>query len=280
LDLLFFALFGAYAHVFGVKPPRRIYAIAAVMVLLVTMRSFLGSERLALIEVLAVWGISSVGLRRGGRWTLTWQLAPLWAAVGVFVLFAAAEYFRSWGYYITQYSSYGEFITARFFGYFATATNNGIGSYEIFGATGVPFRTAIWFYKFPIWGALGLSVEFPAATSFLLRFANPEFSNPSGIFSPVNDFGILMGCAVWMTLGLFSGYLYFLFRNRLPMGVILYPSWVFGFFDIIRIFYWGDPRFLPALLFAIPVYLFVRARVYESRRFVPKPWRDVCPSRV
>ncbi len=260
LALIYVALLGAYAHVFGLPPSIAVKRMAVLAVALVSVRALLGSERLALIEVVSIWAIATIGLTRRRTWPLRYQIAPLAAAAAAFVLFAMAEYFRSWSFYAEQYDSYLEFASTRFFGYFATATNNGAGSFKMLGAVGYPWGTSIWFYKLPLWSWLGLDVQTPPDAGFLMRFGNPEFNNPGGVFAPVNDFGIAGALLVWGAIGVASGWMFVLFVRHHPFGLILYPVWIFGFLDVIRFFFWGDPRCFPALLFAFPIYFFLREK--------------------
>jgi hypothetical protein len=278
LALIYAAILGAYAHVFGMAPSSAVKRMALLVLALVTARAILGSERLALIEVVSIWAIASIGLMQNRHWPVHYQVAPLAAAVGVFALFASAEYFRSWPFYLEQYDSYLEFASTRFFGYLATATNNGAGSFEMLGASGYPSGTSLWLYKLPIWNLVGLEMQVPTNSMFLTRFANPEFNSPSGVYAPINDFGIVGGLLVWATIGAIAGWLFVLFVRHHPFGLILYPLWLFGFFDVIRFFFWGDSRSFPALLFALPIYLCLRQKLGE--RASSDSLADLLPIRV
>jgi hypothetical protein len=127
-----------------------------------------------------------------------------------------------------------------------------------FDTIGFPAMTAAWFYKL----VSLLSAEVPSQTSivaqYLEAFANPEFNNVSGLYLPFIDFGFVVGILVIIAIGVVSGLLYRSFSQLQPAGLIIYPTWYVGLLDFIRIFYWGDSRYVPIIIPAICVVWFVR----------------------
>jgi hypothetical protein len=135
-------------------------------------------------------------------------------------------------------------------GYYAAALNNGALIFTTFDPLFVPDTTAEWFFRFPLFSASGTSAvaDVPGRAEIVfLNFANPEFNNTSGIFAPMNDFGAVGGIVVWILLGLLTGRLFVGFTSGRLMSMLLFPSWMTGVYELLRIFYWGGPRYFPIL---------------------------------
>jgi hypothetical protein len=254
LQSLLIVLLTLYPRLGGQKPPRWFGGIAVALVALAALRAWLWSERLALLELaipyaLLRWG--SVSAAQPWR-----RLAPLYGLAAVLVLFAAGEYFRSWQFYRYDGTGFLPFILGRFTAYYATALNNGAGYFTLLGPAGQPLATAEWFYRLPVWPWLGFN-PWPAdillPPEYLARYANPEFTNMSGLFAPFNDFGTVPGLGLWALLGLSSGRLYAHFAAGRLTGLLLYPTWFIGIAEILRIFYWGNSRYFPVLAGALAV---------------------------
>jgi oligosaccharide repeat unit polymerase len=261
--LLALPLIGAYSVYGEGRRPLAFTYLVAILLFLVVVRAIFTSERFALIEVTLCLFIPLVAFQL--HRSRAYKHLP-WVGGGfIFLLFAAAEYIRSWQYYKSFYASYIEFISLRFLGYLVTASNNAAGLLDMFGPMGQPWFTARWLRRLP--GLEGARSEgSDDYRLFLEKFANAEFNNPSGIFSPVLDYGVAGGMLCWFVIALIGGVLYNLFRRKTPIGVLLFPGFFVGFVALTQFFYWGDPRYFPALVLSLPVLLFVTKRKPIMRR--------------
>jgi len=234
--------------------------VCGVFLAIVAMRVFLWSERAALVEV--VIPVAIVGLSDARRPRLVMVMFPIFAMIALLVFFGVTEYFRSWSAHYSETGiSLTEFVTTRLFGYYATALNNGAVITTSFETPYVPYSLAQWFFAFPGVSDLSISagwdVERRAATFF--NYTNPEFNNPSGLFAPFYDVGPWAGTVVWVALGLMTGRLYAGFVSGQLLPLILYPSWMTGLYEVLRVFYWGSSRYFPVLVF-VPIVYWVLAR--------------------
>lgn len=175
------------------KPIDRYTVYLAVLYLLVTIRAFLFSERLALIEMALPAAFMYLRFRRVQRYSTLLWLGPF-AAVGLLILlFLVNEYPRSWeSFYIHVYDNYFDFAVDRLGLYYSTALNNGAGLLSVLGwGGGDPIFTLDWLIHFPVLGEL-LQI-YPGSDDLYQRFmdgwADPEFNSPSGIFVHFYEFG-------------------------------------------------------------------------------------------
>lgn len=247
--LLAVPLYTAFQGLFGYRPSLLTRRLMAVLFVMIVLRAFVGAERFAILECGAAYLIPKLSLHRG---TLDKRIAllPLAGAIGVFALFAIGEFSKSWPYYKGIYSSFGDFVTARFFGYIATATNNGAGVFETGGPMGVPWFTAAWFRRLPIWdGGTPMGVENYMAV-FLEKFATAEFNNPGGVLAGVMDYGPALGIAFMLLTGLVGGYFWGMFRRGHIAGLLLFPMAYTGFVILTQFYYWGDSRVFTAIVLA------------------------------
>lgn len=249
--------------------PRWIWGLMGLVIGLCVLRSFLWSERIAVLELalpmLMVW-VSFVD-KKPRKWL---NFAPILGVVGVFGLFALGEYFRSWQFYQsnTNFGGFWEFAVLRFAGYYATALNNGAAMAHFQEPFYFPTITAMWFYKLPIWNWIGIDIEPPVGWiwDMLKLYGNEEMTNTSGLFMPIVDYGTFLGILCWLILGMISGVLFRLFKHGELLGLLLYPTWFYGVAEILRIFYWGNSRYFPILLvtFVVVFYLKQRMRIVRN----------------
>jgi hypothetical protein len=221
----------------------------SVFLLFVVARVFLWSERLALLDILIP--IAVIRLAPMNRYRALIATFPLAGTVALALYFGTTEYFRSWAdFYEDTGIPFTEFVATRLFGYYATAINNGAIAFTTFEPRYLPYSTAEWFFKFP-WLPLPEDQQIAAATDrgdmIFSNFANPEFNNVSGVFGPLDDFGAFGGIVVWLVLGAFTGRLYRGFVAHRLMPMLLFPTWMTGVYEVLRIFYWGGPRYFPVL---------------------------------
>ncbi|KQS60658.1 hypothetical protein ASG36_07160 [Geodermatophilus sp. Leaf369] len=259
---------------------RRLAAQLGFVFFLSLLRSFIASERLALVEVsvpvivvLVLAGGRS--LRRGKRAAA--RLAPLVLAPLLFLLFAAFEFSRSWQFFKTRTDeSFPVFALIRLAGYYATSYNNGQLHLVHDPYPGrMPLDSIAAFWSAPGIAQLGLydRLSAPApvtAQNVLERFGNPEFNNPGGVTTPFVDFGLLGGFLFFVLCGVVIGLLYRGFVDGSPMGALLYPMVVTGLFDLPRYLYWTQGRVVPAVVCLVAVALYVGRPVGVSRQPLPR----------
>jgi hypothetical protein len=254
-------------------------AAFALFLTLTTARVFLSSERLALLEVLIPIVLIQFAVK--GRHRTFMTIAPFVAVIGLAVFFGLTEYFRSW----TAYSKTGipltEFMLTRLLGYYATAINNGAVIFTAFEPSFEPYFTAGWLVKMP--GLSTLNSDWAASLgdrveTVFANYASPEFSNTSGIYAPMSDFGAVGGIAVWIILGAITGRLFRGFLLGRPVSLLLFPTWLTGVYEILRIFYWGGPRYFPVLILT-PIVAWLVALSSVGPRPYPA-WGGLHPARM
>jgi len=242
------------------------------------VRALVNSERLAFIELLVPFMISSVWLRPAQRRVTRFliRFAPVLGGVSLYLFFGAAEYFRSWNsFYAARESSFWSFIGLRLMGYYATALNNGALLWKAAAPLPVhePLSTLNFLWHFPILKNVVpvflpfLTIDDSRYVDLLTTAANPEFNNPSGIFQPLADFNIAGGLLYWLIWGVIIGFLYAEFKKRSVAGIFLYPTFFIALIEASRVLYWADGRFVPSSFLLIFCVLFVfRTRGSHSWR--------------
>lgn len=248
----------------------------SVFTALVIPRALVVSERLALIEAaVPVLVIVASWLYSRGRYRNTLRLAPVWLGLGVFVLFAAGEYFRSWTFYESIYGgSYLQFASDRFLGYYTTAVNNAAAIYY-FQPILPLFYTLTSLFRFPVLGEY--ATDFHASIFgeardplvFLEAYANPEFNNIAPVGLWLNEYSVFLAPVAAFVVGLVATSLYNSFLKGRLLGVLLYPSWFIGLLEISRIYFWTNQRYFPSLLFlALSLIAF---KLFRSPAIKPPP---------
>ena len=250
----------------------------AILFVLALVRAVLHSERLAFLElaipfmVLWIAAPRSWARSRSARYLV--RLAPLLGAAGVYVVFTAFEYIRSWSvYYSARESSLFLFGFWRLFGYYVTSVNNSAYLISNFPhAVGAPYFSASFLWQFPFLNEYvkdlfsWVHLDYSNYMALLAVGANPEFNNWGGLLSPVVDFGVLGGLEYWIIMGLVTGYLYRLFARRHPLGLCMYPVTFLALTEIPRYLYWGEGRAFPALAFLLfsSIFLLRSATLHHS----------------
>jgi len=249
------------------------------------IRSLLNSERLAVIELLVPFIVAFISFRppKTRRVHRLIQAVPAFGPVVLFFFFAGAEYFRSWTtFYSHRESSFWSFIGLRLMGYYTTALNNGALLWKVTKSIsyGLEPATLDFIWRFPFVNRL-LPLLFPSAgvpalvsdsryAALLKASANPELTNPSGLFGPIVDYGVAGGLLYWFLSGLVCGYLYKELKLRKPAGMFLYPLLVTGLAEAARILYWGEGRIFPSMFLLITSTLFVVSNRGLQDRLLPR----------
>jgi hypothetical protein len=256
----------------------------ATVIVLGLIRAFLNSERLAIIELLVPFAVSLIWVQPATSrlLRLLTRSAPIIAGMFLYCFFGAAEYFRSWSaLYARSESSFWGFVAVRLMGYYTAALNNGALLWRVNGPLPLhlPPITLQFLWRFPIIKDL-LPVLFPSLRAYvgdmagtryidlLSANANPELNNPSGVFSPLIDYGLTGGLLYWLICGLICGYLYKEFRLRSVVGIFLYPALYISLIEATRVLYWADGRFFPAMFLLVVGVLFM---FRETRRTCTRP---------
>jgi oligosaccharide repeat unit polymerase len=255
------------AIAFGVHRLRGMTPLITTVVALALIRSFIFSERLALLELV----VPLVYLALGRRVVLVPKAVLLAGAsvVAVLALFTATEARRS-VVYTHQFSV--THLTARFFGYYLTSENNALvvaGHYR----AATPFAyTGEMFWKFPLVDKTHVD-HAPLVGTVSLRYEDLFKNDPTtfwpnafpdnGLSYEYNVFttpGYLAadlgwaGLAVVLLLGLYSGALYKRARAD-PFHRALYAMWLVGLLEFMRIMYFFNTRALPAYIVFALLYL-------------------------
>jgi hypothetical protein len=249
----------AYAIAYAIKSGAGVQKVSrterigfALVIVLATFRAYAWAERLAVIEILVCYVIARMAYLPLNKSSLR-RAASIAPAIGPFVLyllFTASEYFRSWEFYVNQYSSVWAFTLDRLITYYATAVNNGIGI--LVETSGWPYYNgafvADWIYIMP-----GVSTLFESAfgnprnmtSSFLETYLRPEFNSPTAFFRVVLDIGFLGSVLYCLAIGYLIGRAYAGFRRGHIFGLLTYPVWVLFLIESLRYSYLGETRIVP-----------------------------------
>ncbi len=276
LGVVFATLVMTWRFVYGQVVPRRHWVYLIVILAFTVFRSFAWTERLSLIEFaapIAVIAFGHVIRPSSGLRKVVVVGLPFFGVVAVFVLFGITEYFRSW---ITFYgkeggNSFVEFVVRRVLGYYYTSLNNGAGLLRLTQWPDYTFiHTAHWLHQFPlgIGTVLSDSLGRPASDGFLLRYADPEFSNPSGVFTAILDLGV--GGALWYAAiwGGLLGYWSVDFARGRGLGVLMFPVTFISLPEIFRFLYLGNSRAFLIVVAMLMIHLVIRGRAVRGRRRV------------
>lgn len=254
---------------------RSVRTILIINIFLAALRSFVLSERLALIEVIVPSAVLAVFLQyprlrsKGWKWLYAW--GPATAPFVLYCFFTVAEYFRSWNsYYANKGGSIWEFSFARLLGYYATAVNNAAFSFYNCAPPPLPYYTWEWLWYFPIIGdvsglrEMGRELDHTWMQN-LKGGANPEFNNEGGLYLPIADYGMVGGLIWWFLCGALGSYLYKRFRSGHISGLLLFPVFFLGLLEGPRVLYLTNGRAFPHIAYLLVV-AFLFRNSYSIRR--------------
>ncbi|WP_031406911.1 O-antigen polymerase [Geobacillus vulcani] len=246
---------------YHLKIKKRFKVYFVVVFLFTILRSFVWSERLALIELLIpllllYFNFHSFNSRIS---KLFINLFPFYSIVLFVIFFGVTEYFRSWPYYRDRYYSFWNFIIERIMIYYSTAINNGVGILHYYSWPSYSFYfTLNWIYRLPGIGDYLLSWQKNNIPYFVDKYGNPEFTNVAGLFAIVYDLGIIGSFFYCIVLGFFIGIIYNSFKRKHIMGLLLYPIFFISLVEIYRILYLGESRIFYILFFGLLGIIFSR----------------------
>ena len=254
-----------------------------VIVGLAAARALVNSERFALIELVAPFVITWLGMQYLGspRFSAFTRrlvaLVPILALVFLLVFFTGFEYFRSWtNYYAGRDMNLLEFGSTRLAGYYVTSFNNGGYLLNHLEPLNAPYFTLHFLWGFPLTSPI-IQRLFPNPLlestekwfyfPFLEAGANLEFNNADGVLFPLMDFGIPGGLIYWFLIGILCGWLYERYQRKELAGLLLYPATYLGLIEAPLALYWGEGRAFPpfCLLATAPAVLWFARRM----RLVP-----------
>jgi hypothetical protein len=240
--------------------PRRCTVYQWIILLLSILRTIAWGERLATIEVVLPMVLIYLASRRPrsprGRWLLA--LLPLLCLVGVVVFFGVTELFRSWGKQHAGSEGAAAYMLDRFVYYYFSSLNNGCGLLQEFPWPQWDMQfTLKWIYTLPGLGSWITTTLHPsdAEALFLRTYADMEFTTFSGIFAVFYDWGVAGGLTIAVGLGTTMGLVYRQFQRGYGLGLWIYPLLYVHLLEILRIFYLGYSRTIPALLGFAVIYM-------------------------
>jgi hypothetical protein len=228
--------------------------------LLATVRAFVLSERLALIELVVMGAVPLLrfcvlGCRVNPLTRLGLQLAPLLGVAALLLTFGTFEYFRSWRHYQHEYDSLASFTVMRVTAYYTTAHNNGAMAIETQRPYPLPYSTIYRLWSIPGLDRTAFGYEKLTGVNpkqqyeqMLERHGNPEFNNEGGLFQPALDFGWPGYLAFWFGAGFVAGRLYRHYLVGTLIGSALFPLMVLAILETPRLLYLANIRCIPALV--------------------------------
>lgn len=230
---------GVYMHLLG-----------AALLFLTALRVYAWSERLALIEAAIPLGLAAAMRLNQSRGRISWfisRMGPVIALPALAFYFGIAEYFRSWTAAVYNgRTGFWEFALGRLASYYITSLNNGAGLLSTADWPTFQFQnTLAWFHALPVVGPIFASYvgvypgQYPI---FLATFEDPEFNNPSGIFSVIFDLGLPLGIVYFTLVGIAGGVFFRAYRSGSMVGVLFYPLVFLTFLEVFRYPYLGNQR--------------------------------------
>lgn len=227
--------------------PKYLSYMFIVILLSILFRSFAWAERVAIIEAgVAIGFIWITFNQQHGRFPrFIFNFFPIIATATVVALFSLGEYFRSWlSFYSKKQDSFVDFIFQRLANYYFNALNTGAGRLSMFDWPTYSFEwTLRWLHKFPVFGPIfSYYTDLKYSDDFLVRYGDPEFNNPSGIFSLFYDLGVFYGFCLLVVMGGVARYVFEFWRLGRSINGVWYFIPLMTFLEFFRYLYFGDAR--------------------------------------
>ena len=251
-SLVFFCFASYGIFVLRVRADRLCKFLIVALSLLTLYRSYLWSERLALIEILVpvvlAWTLSRPR-KLAWAWQATRRFGPFGGIPFVVLYFAVGEYFRSWQseFYQSKHLNFADFAVGRLASYYYTSLNNGAGVLATGNWPNYAFDSILqWLHKMPLGvGTLFKRVigyEGSSNMDFLEEFGDAEFNNPSGIFQVVGDIGIGPAALYFWAVAFVAAMLLRRYERANIVGIALFPAFFMSFVEVFRYPYLGQSR--------------------------------------
>jgi hypothetical protein len=245
----FFSLYAYRAIVLNQSFHPSVRLLFWVLLAATALRVYAWSERLALIQAAVPIGLAWVARfsQVRSRWRPVLTAGPFLGIPLLIVYFGFSEYFRSWQ--SATYNgkmSFWEFAVGRLASYYYTSLNNGAGVLVTAQWPSFQFEnTLFWLHRAPVVGHLfsgWVHLESAEMETFLAKYGDQEFNNPSGIFAVIYDLGLPLGLLYFAVLSLLAGRAFNAYRSGSLLGVLLYPVLFLTLLENFRIPYLGTPQ--------------------------------------
>lgn len=223
---------------------KKFKTIFFVLFILASIRSALFSERLALMELLVPSLVVHFSYK---KYNILYTFFPIFAIFSLLLVFGVFEYSRSWKtHYVDIYQgTFVKFVIDRVLGYYAISVNTECTHLHFYESTFFPTLTFQWLWKFPFLDKIpsffDATPNVHGGDSMLELYGNPEFNNPGGMLTFVQDFSFF-GLSLSFLFGRIVGILYNAFKRGFLEGILLYPICVLCLIELPRYFYFGCPR--------------------------------------
>lgn len=246
-----------------IKNKNKYLCFFIIIILLTSMRSWLWSERLAIIEIICPFAITYiVHINTSKSTARILRLFPIVALTLVYSIFSIFEYFRSWRHYSETHDNFFSFTLERFINYYSSSVENGVGFLQWQDSPSYDGTFLLTFiHRLPYIGEL-LRTGVDAGKSFhsyLYCCANPEFNLASWPFLISSDIGVPLSLLFFFAIGLLFGMAYNGFTKSKP-SFIYYPVIYVSILELLRQHYIHNPRLTYVLIGAIIVNILMKRK--------------------
>ena len=230
-------------------------------ILVLTFRTFLNSERLALLELFIPLSVIYLYFEPTKKLNVKFRLIST-ATIGSYFLFFILEFFRSWQFYRNRWQgSYFSFINDRIGLYYLSSWNNGVvyAQYWKEGTSGNREFFRI-FSEFPLVQTL-LTNSISESSKFGKWFGTlnstlgtAEFNNPNYLIVTFTDLSYF-GALIWFVLlGVVIGKLIKEIQRNNLMALIAYACTAIALADLPRVGWWTSTRSVPVYLMLVIIH--------------------------
>jgi oligosaccharide repeat unit polymerase len=230
-----------------------------IVLCLAAMRSFLFSERLALVEIaLPIVFILLASRRPSARSAFAYGAVML---LGIFAFFTLNEMRRSFVFLEPMSTAETLIMGARrFLGYYLTSLNNAVFAVGELAFAAPLSRSLAFLWEFPGLDGLYDHVVGGGTTAISMPYElrlhglNPEYNTATALGYWVVEFGLVGTPLIVIVVGVISGVLYRAAAHD-GLAMALYSVWVVGLFEFCRIDYFTTTRLFPAYVLFVATWL-------------------------